>query len=132
MAIKVKPKKPPHGAGRSKKKMPARLGKKARVQARRAGAKPATPTKAPLARKPPRKARTKKLFVHEAPHVESKKSVVARKPKPPREFVVAAEPVAAHILPHKKKKKKNQTVLRFTENTLKDIAALECVRRCFR
>jgi len=132
MAIKVKSKKPPKGAGRPKKKTAARHVKKARSHSGAAAAKHVTPTKTLLARKPAHKTHAKKPFVRKAPTAEAIKSVLTRKPKRQREFVVSAEPVSAQLFPSKKKKKKHQTVLRFTENTLKDIAALECVRRCFR
>jgi len=132
MAIKVKSKKPPQGAGHPRKKKTARHGRKAPAHATPARPKPATSSKSLLARKPAHKAHGKKPFVRKAPHAQPTKSAVAHAPRLPREFVVAAEPVAAHPFSIKKKKKKHQTVLRFTENTLKDIAALECVRRCFR
>jgi len=132
MAIKVKSKKPPKGAGRPKKKMKERHAKKAPAHASAAAPKHASTSKSLLARKPAHRAHGKKPFVRAASHAVPTKSVTARTPKPLREFVVAAEPAAAHPLSIKKKKKKPQMVLRFTENTLKDIAALECVRRCFR
>jgi len=133
MAIKVKSRKPPKGAGRPKKKGTARHGKKkAPARASTAAPKHATESKSLLARKPVHRAHGKKPFVRTASHAKPTKTVAARMPKPVREFVVAAAPAAAHPLSIRKKKKKPQMVLRFTENTLKDIAALECVRRCFR
>jgi len=126
MAIRVKSKKPPLGAGHPRKKK-AVLGKK--PPGRGKPAKHAAPTKSLLAGKPA-KVPVHKPLVGKAPHAKAKKKV--RIPKPVREFVVAAEPTSHHPLASKKRKKKPQTVLRFTENTLKDIAALECVRRCFR
>lgn len=54
-------------------------------------------------------------------------------PKPPHiPFVPVASMRAAVSHGKKKSKKKHAVTLRFTENTLRDIAALECVRRCFR
>jgi hypothetical protein len=121
MAKKAKSKKPVRSKGHhSKKKVTARHEKKPTTQAKKGWRKHATHPKPLLASEPKRSSPTKALF--------------ARKHKPPpREFVVAAEPVVGSRLPtHKKtKKKKQQLVLRFTENTLKDISALECVRRCF-
>ena len=131
MAIRVKPKKPPRGAGLPRKKLTARPGKKVSTHKSAARPKRATTSKSLLARKPAPKTHGKKPFVGKAPHAEPAKSVIARTPRLPREFLVAAEPAAGHPFPIKKKKKKHQVVLRFTENTLKDIAALECVRRCF-
>jgi hypothetical protein len=115
MAIKVKSKKPPQGTRHPPRKK--RHEKKERARTRKAAPKHAKSTKTLLARKPK--------------HVAPAKPLLATKPKQQREFVVAAESVAGASLPLKKKKKKHQMVLRFTENTLKDIAALECVRRCF-
>lgn len=132
MAIKVKSKKPPRGAGRPKKKGTARHGKKkAAAHASTAEPKHGSASKSLLAREPARRAHRKKPFVRTASDAKPAKTVTARAPKPRREFLVAAEPAATHLLSTKKRKKKPQVVLHFTENTLKDIAALECVRRCF-
>lgn len=143
MAIKVKSKKPPRGAGRSKKKKkgaphsnkahgPASSAESKHAPAPgSAESKHAPSSKSLLARKPAHKAHGKKPFVRKSAHSEPRKSGIAHARKSPREFTFAAEPAAGRHFAGKKKKKK-QMVLRFTENTLKDIAALECVRRCFR
>jgi len=125
MAIRVKSKKPPQGAGH-RRKQKAELGKKPHASGD--AAKHTVPTKSLHARKPA-KASEHKPLVSKAPRAKARKKVHV--PKPVREFIVAAEPASRHSLASKKRKKP-QTVLRFTENTLKDIAALECVRRCFR
>ena len=131
MAIKVKSKKPHRGAGHSRKKKASRHSNKAHAHASPAEPKHTPVSKSLLARKPARRAHTKKPFVRKAPHSDPTKSVLGHTQKAPREFTVAAGPVAGRHSAGKKKKRK-QMVLRFTENTLKDIAALECVRRCFR
>jgi len=131
MAIKVKSKKPHRGAGHSRKKKASRHSKKTQAHASPAESKHAPVSKSLLVRKPAHKAHSKKPLVRKASHSQPMKSVLAHGPRDPREFAVAAEPASARHVAGKKKKKK-QMVLRFTENTLRDIAALECVRRCFR
>jgi hypothetical protein len=125
MAKKAKSKRPVRGTGKhSKKKMAATQHRKASAKGKKAG---------PRARRahPPAKKST---------DVPSKNvpSILAGKPRPRRAFLAAAAPIssdaapsASRPFPIKKKKKKQELVLRFNENTLKDIAALECVRRCF-
>lgn len=67
-------------------------------------------------------------------HAESVNALVARSHQHTRKHSAAK---AHHAGPSKRKGKTKGTkshamTIRFTENTLKDIAALECVRRCFR
>lgn len=129
MAIRVKSKKPPRGAGRLKKKNEAGHGKKASVHAGSDEPKHATTATSLIAKKSTHKAHRKRPPVTKSSHTGSAKSTSPHKPKRSRKFVVAAEGSARPFAV--KKNKKNQVALRFTENTLRDIAALECVRRCF-
>jgi hypothetical protein len=135
MAIKVKHKKAPRHARRHPKKT-AHHQKSSPLHKNKAGAH--AEKKAPVVSAAPGKpAAVKKPAAATKPAAPAKRpasrSMLAQRPKPRREFFVAAEPVrGSAVLPFKKKKKKQKTVLRFTENTLRDIAALECVRRCFR
>ena len=117
---RAKAKKPSRGAGKHPKKSAAAHHKKAPVHAKKTAPRAhAAPHKRPTQIKPP------DVRFHRP------QPILARKPLPRREFFVAASPAPGAMLPIKKKKKKPELVLRFTENTLKDIAALECVRRCF-
>lgn len=144
MAAKAKAKKPPRGAGKHPKKKKALHRRKAPAHAKKAAhhehappRKPRAPTKHAAPPKHPtpiKHAAHRKHSIAEKPidvRVDSPQPVLARKRLPRREFFVAAAPATRAALPIKKKKKKPEMVLRFTENTLKDIAALECVRRCF-
>jgi len=68
-------------------------------------------------------------------HAASVNALVARAPKHPRKHSPATAHHGAGSGKRRSKSKGTKThamTLRFTENTLKDIAALECVRRCFR
>lgn len=61
----------------------------------------------------------------------SMKTLLAPEPSHRREPPVASTPRHQKPRGAKKHGKRHVINLRFTENTLRDIAALECVRRCF-
>jgi len=113
MARKSKAKRTPHGGVSHKKKRKPSAHKKPAVAHE---AKSLPERRKEAARK----------------HAASMSTLLADKPKHRHQPFVAAAPPHPIAAPPKKRKKKQVVTLRFTENTLKDIAALECVRRCFR